>query len=114
MAYQALLIGDSLFTETCKTILAENESVTVVSTAESLPQALTTLTTNQLNLIIVAGSGDQTQAVCGPILSNYPDLPIICADLNHNYVQIITSHRIRANKTALQAAIQSLSIHPQE
>lgn len=106
---RVFLIGNSLFTESLAQMLAEAENITVVGTAVSPSTAITAVAKTCPHIIIVANAGDQPQANFNPLLSTYPTIPIIHADLNQDYVQIITSRRVSARRTDLLAAIHELT-----
>lgn len=99
------LIGDSLFTETMAKMLAETGGIHIVGMAIPPPDPAVIAETNP-HIIIIANS---TAQPFESLLDRFPDLPIIRADLNHNYVEIITSRRVRARRADLLAAIQSLT-----
>ena len=103
------LIGGSLFTETLGQMLAEVENVQVVGTAVSLSTAITSVAKAFPDIVIVADASENVQTNLQPLLSMFPTIPIIHADLNQDYVQIITSRRVSARRTDLLAAIQELS-----
>ncbi|MFO7536916.1 MAG: hypothetical protein R6X32_02515 [Chloroflexota bacterium] len=105
---RVFLIGDSLFVETLAQLLAAETWVTVTGTAVSPHTALTTLDADLPHLIILAYAGNQPAHSPDPLLDHYPDLPIICADLNRDYVQVITSHRVNARRADLLAAIAEI------
>ena len=104
------LIGDSLFTETLGQLLADAANIQVVGTAVSPSTALTAVAKAFPHIIIVAGASEHAQTNLQPLLSMFSTIPIINADLNQDYVQIITSRRVSARRTDLLAAIQELSI----
>jgi hypothetical protein len=105
---RVFLIGDSLFVETLAPLLAAEAWVTVMGTAVSPHAALTTIDTDRPHLIILAYAGSQPAHSPDPLLDHYPDIPIICADLNHDYVQVITSRRVSARRADLLAAIAEI------
>jgi hypothetical protein len=110
---RVFLIGDSLFVETLAQLLAAETWVTVTGTAVSPHAALTTIDTDRPHLIILAHTsmahaGSQPAHSPDPLLDHYPDIPIICADLNHDYVQVITSRRVSARRADLLAAIAEI------
>lgn len=49
------------------------------------------------------------RAVPNTLLNQFPDIPIIKADLNQDYVQIITSRRVNARRVDLLVAIHELA-----
>ncbi len=106
-ACRVFLMGDSLFIESLAQMLAEAESVQVVGTAVFPLDDFTAVTNVYPQVIILADAG-QHQNVATTLLTQFPDIPIIQADLNRDYVQIITSRRVNARRTDLLAAIREL------
>ena len=102
------LIGDSLFTETLAQMLADAVQVQVVGTAVFPALDETAVAQSQPTIIIVAGTG-QYQDITTILLNQFPDIPIIKADLNQDYVQIITSRRVNARRADLLVAIHELA-----
>lgn len=102
------LIGDSLFTETLAQMLANAVQVQVVGTAVFPAWDETAVAQSQPHIIIVADAG-QHQDITNTLLNQFPDIPIIKADLNQDYVQIITSRRVNARHADLLVAIHELA-----
>ncbi|GJM43099.1 MAG: hypothetical protein DHS20C20_33810 [Ardenticatenaceae bacterium] len=90
-------------------LLIEEENLAVVGTAVSPAQAITAVPQARPHIIIIANASEQLSTNLNPLLSLNPDIPIINANLNQDYVQIITSRRVSARRTDLLAAIQELS-----
>ncbi|MBX3055306.1 MAG: hypothetical protein KF770_02440 [Anaerolineae bacterium] len=107
-ACRVFLIGDSLFTESLAQMLSEAEKVQVVGTAVFPQDNFTAVTQTHPQVIILANAG-QHQNAATALLSQFPDIPIIQADLNRDYVQVITSRRVHARRTDLLAAIHELA-----
>lgn len=103
------LVGHTLFTESLGQILADTENIQVVGTAVSPALAVTAVSQTSPHIIIVANTSEQTQTNLQPLLALLPAIPIIHADMNQDYVQIITSRRVSARRTDLLAAINELS-----
>lgn len=103
------LIGDSLFTDSLVQLLADVENIELTGTAVSPSTAITSIAKAIPHIIIVANASGQSQININPLFSIYPSIPIITANLNQDYVQIITSRRVGARRTDLLAAIQELS-----
>ena len=104
---RVFLIGDSLFTETLAQMLAEAESVQVVGTAVSTVLDKTAVIQTTPHVIIIADSGQQ-QEISTTLLTHFPGTPIINADLNRDYVQVITSRRVGTRRADLLTAIRAL------
>ncbi len=103
------IIGDSLFTETLGQLLANTADMKIVGTAPSLALARTFVAKAFPHVIIFADTSDPTQDKFGPLLSNFPDLPLISVDLSRDYVQIISSRRVSTRLDDLLAAIRNVS-----
>lgn len=107
-ACRVFLIGDSLFTESLAQTLAEAEDIRVMGTAVSPQTANLPLRIAVPHLVIFAHAGSQPPQSPDPIPDDYPDIPIIYADLNRDYIQVITSHRVSARRDDLLATIRAL------
>lgn len=107
-AHRVFIVGDSLFAETLAQMLTGSGVAAVAGVAPTIEQALPWLQTETPDVVIVAGPETAGPATVNPLLAANPDLSIICADLNTDYVQIITSQRISAHRADLLAAIQAL------
>jgi chemotaxis response regulator CheB len=105
---QVFIVGDSLFAETLSQMLVSSGTVVTVGAASSLEEVLPLLETVHPDVVIVADTSDTEQVNFAPLLASHPDLPVIRADLNHDYVQIITSQRVGARRSDLLAAIAAL------
>jgi len=89
-------------------MLAEAATVRVVGSAPTPEAALPLLSASQPDAVIVAGEGELSTMSFGPVLTAHPDLPVICADLSLDCVQVITSQRIGKRKSDLLAAVAGL------
>jgi len=98
---QVFTVGDSLFAETLSQMLASSGDVIIV-------EALTSIKTENPDVLIVANTGEMRQGILDPLLASYPDLPIISADLNQDFMQVITCQRVDARRFDLLAAIAAL------
>lgn len=106
---RVLIIGESLFTETLTTMLVESEHVDLVDSAPAILQALPMIDHYNPDVIIVVEAGTPDPVNLDQLLVSHPDLPIIRANPNDTFVQIITSRRIQARRHDLMAVIQSLT-----
>lgn len=106
--HRILIVGDSLFAETLTQMLTGSGIVEVAGVSLTLGAALSWLQTQTPDVVIVAGPETGGPASVNPLLAANPDLSIIRADLNEDYVQIITSQRISAHRADLLATIQAL------
>mgnify|MGYP001580345536 CR=1 FL=1 len=108
-ARRVLVVGDSLFAEALTQTLAKT-AVEIVGSAPTPEAALALLKTKCPDAVIIANaSADPTMpTVFGQFLAAYPDLPIICANLSANDIQVITSQRVGTRGSDLLAAITAL------
>lgn len=106
--HRVFVVGDSLFAESVAELLEHSPALVVVGVAATVAAALVRLDDCQPDLVIVLSSGAGNGIDLGPLLSRYPDLPILRADLNVNDVRIFRSQRVDARLADLMAAIQAL------
>lgn len=109
---RVFILGDSLFAETLRQMLASQPDVQIVGTADSPAATITAVSATHPDAIIIAEASSQPTHIYGPLLAAYPDIPILCANLSRDYVQIITSQRVNARKNDLLTAIRSLPKPP--
>lgn len=109
-ARRVFIVGDSLFAETLAQTLTNAEAVEVIGSAPTPEAAQPLLKTKCPDAVIIANaSADPTMpTVFGQFLAASPDLPIICANLGANDIQIITSQRVGTRSSDLLAAITAL------
>ncbi len=107
--FRIFIVGGSLFTDTLSQMLATSEGIRIVGKAQDIAAATPLIATHQPDLVIVADASHSSHTSLGPLLSQHPDLPIICADLSHDYVQVITSQRIGTRREDLLQAIHALA-----
>ena len=106
--HRVIIVGDSLFAETLTHMLASSGAVIVTGVATTVAAALPLLQVQQLDAVIVAETQAMDHTLLGPLVAMAPDLPIIRADLNADYVQVITSQRIGTHRADLLAALMAL------
>ncbi len=106
--YRAIIVGNSLFGETLNQMLADTGKVVIIGTSSTLEEAMSIIEDLYPDVVIAAYSSETSQEYLSPFLAKYPDLPIIRADLNQNYLQVITSQRVGARGSDLMTAIESL------
>ena len=107
-ARRVCIVGDSLFAETLGQMLAEAEAVEVVGFASTPEAALPVLEMQRPDAVIVAGVGKAPPAAVSQFLGVYPDLTIICTDLNADEVRVISSRWVAARSDDLIKAIHHL------
>ncbi|MBI3244693.1 MAG: hypothetical protein HYZ49_20635 [Chloroflexi bacterium] len=106
---KVFVVGDSLFAEALTQILAKT-AVEIVGSAPTPEAALPRLKTKCPDAVIIANASAEPTlpAVFGQFLAAYPNLPIICANLGANDIQVITSQRAGTGSSDLLAAIAAL------
>ena len=102
--HKALIIGDSLFGEGLAQLLGQHSEIVVACVTATVKSALAEIPKCQPDLLIVLNDACD---LC-PLLTDYPDLPILRADLSADDLRIIRSQRIGARIEDLLAAIQAL------
>lgn len=102
--HKALIIGSSLFAEAVAQLLGQHREMVVVGRIPAVTEALAAIPACEPDLVIVLSD---TLDLC-PLLTAYPDLPILCADLNADDLRIIRSQRVGARIDDLLAAIEAL------
>ncbi len=106
--YRAIIVGDSLFSETLNQMLADTGKVMIAGTSPTLEDAMSIIENSNPDVVIVAYTNETSQEYLSPFLAKHPNLPIIRADLNQNYLQVITSQRVGARGSDLMSAIETL------
>jgi DNA-binding NarL/FixJ family response regulator len=102
------IVGDTLFAETLGQMLGDAQAVEVVGFASTPEAALPVLEMQHPDAVIVAGVGQAPPAAVGQFLGVYPDLTIICTDLNTDEVRVISSQWVAARSDDLIKAIRHL------
>jgi len=105
---RVFVVGDSLFAETLTQMLTKTGNVHVIGSAPTPDTAVSLLADCQPDAVIMAGDGEMATPAFGQLLSAYPDLPMIYADLSKDNVQVITSHSIGTRTADLLAAVGRL------
>lgn len=104
---KVFIVGDSLFAETVAQLMDRHPGVALAGMAVDMDAALARLPDCEPDLIIVVPSGGRGEFNLDPLLDQYPDLPIVRADLTANDLRIIRSQRLEARTADLITAIQS-------
>ena len=111
---RVFLIGESLFTDALAQLLAGESWVELTGTAVSPQIAIAVFHEVRPHLIIMAHGSDQAPQSPDLLLDHCPDIPLICADLNRDYVQVITSQRVSARRDDLLSTMRALSVKQQQ
>lgn len=110
---RVFLIGESLFIDALTQLLAAESWIALAGTAISPQVAIAALPGTRADLIILTHAGNPTLQSPDLILDRFPDIPIIYADLNRDYVQVITSQRVSARREDLLSSIRALATRQQ-
>jgi DNA-binding NarL/FixJ family response regulator len=102
------IVGDSLFAETLGQMLAGAQAVEVVGLAATPEAALPVIEMQHPDAVIVAGVGKAPPGAVSQFLSVYPDLTVICTDLDTDEVRVISSQWVAARSDDLIKAIHHL------
>lgn len=103
---RVLVVGNSLFAEAIAQLLSRSEAVDVVGSAADVSAALALAPACQPDAVVVLDDDDVFD-LC-PLLTAYPDLPILRAGLHSDGLRVIRSQRLDARPVDLLAAIQDL------
>ncbi len=104
-----LIAGDTLFAEMLAQLLATNPSVEVIGVVSGLDECQKILPHQPLDALIYTGKATIDQESLAQILASFPELPVLCADLSANTVQVIVSQHLRVRSSnELLAAIAAL------
>jgi DNA-binding NarL/FixJ family response regulator len=106
--HRILLIGDSLFAESLTQLLASSGEVTIIAAMATVNEALPLLESCRPDAVVVADVVAPHRSQLAPLLDLYEDLPILCTDLTTNYVLVVTSRRIEAQRAGFLAALAAL------
>ena len=105
---RVFILGSSLLTDIIMRILDEDQRIMVLGCATTVDEALMALRGHVIDAFIVMGINNQaTMRVC-PVLAQYPDVPILRADISQNQMQLVTSQNIQADPENLLAALATL------
>jgi hypothetical protein len=104
---RVLLVGDSLFADTLKQMLAGNNQIAIVGVCTSPEQLPSCIADGKPDAVLVADAqGDYLCArICIRVRS---DLPIIYTTLKDDHLTIFTSRRVKAAQAQLLDAITNL------
>ena len=104
-----VIAGDTLFAEMLAQLLAQNPGIEVIGVVPGIDACQQFLTQNSPDALIYTGRIDQEQDHLARLLSICPDLPVLCADLSNNTVQVILRQHIQVHSSNdLSAAIAAL------
>lgn len=108
------IVGDSLFAEAMAQLLGHTSTVEVVGIAADIEDALARLPLRMPDAVLVLNSSEENRLDLCPLLTAYPDIAILRADLNAVDLRLISSRRLGTSPADLLAAIQSLPTQPSE
>jgi len=108
-ARRILIAGDTLFAEMLVQLLANNPVVEVVGIVPDLEAVRPLLAANCPDALIYASRTDENDAAFARFLTDNPDLPILCTDINASAVKIFVSQQVQIHSSNdLLAAIAAL------
>ena len=106
--HRVVIVGDSLFAETLTHMLTQSDAVVVTGVATTVAEAWPLLQGQPPDAVLVAETTAVDHALLGSLVAMAPGLTVIRANLNNDYVQIITSQRVGAKSADLLAALYAL------
>ena len=111
---KVVVVGDSLPAESFVHRLEEESlagsSPKVMGTAATIEEAIPLLDSNEVDVLIVAGTDRVSTSRLGPVLAQYSGVPVIRIDVSHHKIQIITSREVDARAVDLVEAIKALPL----
>jgi hypothetical protein len=110
---RVVIVGNSLPAESFAHRLADGmaaSSLKVMGTAATIEEAIPLLDSNEVDVLIVAGTDRVSTSRLGPVLAQYSDVPVIRIDVSHHKIQIITSREVDARAVDLVEAIKALPL----
>ena len=115
---RVVIVGNSLTAESFAHRLEEESLVEsdlkVVGMVATIEEAPPLLDSNEVDVLIVAGTDRVSTSRLGPILAQYSDVPVIRIDVSHHKIQIITSREVDARAVDLVEAIKALPLRASE
>ena len=106
--HRVFVIGDSLFAETLTQLLEQREELCIVGVSRSAESAITENLQDLPDVFVIAGSNESHKQNLTTLLAKFPDIPVVCSDLNSNFLQIFSNQRYQARTAELVSAITSL------
>lgn len=107
--HKVYLIGKSLFAETLYSLLSEGGNQLAITYYENFQQALQMLDSYPPDVIILVDQDLQDTDFAADIEMSWPDVPIIWAHINDDYLRLVPSQRIRPTQEGLLQAIEALA-----
>lgn len=102
------LLGNSLLTNGILRLLEESSLFRVLGCVETVEEALAEIGDQLIDALIVVGTGKETTMRVCPVIAQYPDVPILRADISQNHIQLVTSQNIEANPDNLLSVLAAL------
>ena len=103
-----LIIGSSLLTNGVLRLLKEDPRFALQGCVETVDEALKAMGSMAVDALVVMGTDNQTTMRVCPVIAQYPDIPILRADISQNHIQLVTSQNIEANPDNLLTVLAAL------
>lgn len=105
-----LILGDSLLADGIARMLSSDQHVQVAGIASNAQEALATLARSVVDALIVIGTSGELTSRYLPVLTRYPNLPILHGDVSTTTIHVIIRRSIEARLDQLLAAIELLPL----
>ena len=105
---RVLIIGGSLLTNGVLRLLKEDQRFMVLGCVETVDEALQAMGNGAVDALVVMGTDNQTTMRVCPVIAQYPEIPILRADISQNHIQLVTSQNIEANPDNLLTVLAAL------
>lgn len=102
-----------MFIDGLTQLLVKESWVKLAGTATAPEAALDAFQSSLPHVIILVHASNQAPQSPDLLLDHYPDIPLIYADLNRDYFQVITSQCVSARRDNLLDVIRTLTVGSQ-
>ena len=103
------IAGDTLFAEMLVSMLAENPGIEIVGVSPDLSNIQPLMNTCTPDALLYTRKAVESDSAFAQFLTHNPELPVLCADLSTNAIQIIYSRHLSIHSSnELLAALAEL------
>ena len=105
---RVMIVGNQLFANALRYLLAENDGIVVVAAVSSLLDCVKVMERQEVDTLIIAESLAPGDYPLCDLFNNFPDKTVIKANLETNQLEVITQQHIQARPQDLMAMLTSL------
>lgn len=107
-ARRVFVVGESLFAEALRGMLANSGLLAIAGVAPTADVARPLIEQDPPDVVILVGADAPSSAALGLFLTICPTVAVICTDLNTHTIHLFTGHAIGARFADLLDAIATL------